>query len=161
MFARQYFPARYFTPRYWPPIGSSGPLAPTLEAAVRERLVASVTSLTGVYLAVTPARALMPFAIVSPLRFSMPSVTNEASYYEITPLQVTVFSDDDIAADQLGRACMRSLRAGPRLRFDDGYHMSGWHGGIRKWPAAQVGPAGQLAFRFEFDWVFQVGRDME
>lgn len=139
--------------------GSAEQLATTLEAAVRSRLVESVDGPTEVYLSVTSPRAVMPFIIVSPLRFSMPTITNKSSYWELSPLQITVFSADDLESERIGRLCMKAIRAGPLLRFDDGVHMTGWPGGTRKWPQAEIGPGGKLAFRFEFDWVFMVGRD--
>lgn len=138
---------------------SANQLAETLESAVRARLVESVPGPTEVYLSVTAARAVLPFVIVSPLRFSLPTVTNTSAYWELSTMQITVFSESDVQAEQIGRLCIKALSAAPKLRFEDGYHMTGWPGGTRKWPQSGVGPGGKLAFRFEFDWIFQVGRD--
>ena len=132
---------------------------PTLEAAVRVRIKDRVTGLAEVYLTVTGPRPTLPFAIVSPLRYSMPITTNAREYWEQTPLQVTIFSANDIEANTLGRLAMKAMKNQPALKFDDGYHMGGWSAGTRKSPEPEIGPGGVKAFRFEFDWMFLVGRE--
>lgn len=139
------------------------PVERTFLAAVRRRILDSVTDITRVYLHETPAGATFPLVVVNPLYHDPFFVSALSPDFESEgPVQFTVISTDDIEAETLARQVRSAFgQDKPRLMYDNGYHIDSWPGRWWRPVRSGQGPNGAKLWAQSFQTWFRLGETTE
>jgi hypothetical protein len=150
-------PAFRFPETFWAALRGYLEIAPALAA------------LTAVYLKAPKPGFAYPFAVVSPIDDDT-QLNSTPDYWVDSIVQVSIFSDDDEQAEELGRAAYQVLSpwrddgAGgrtyrPKIRAMDSYEMGAAMGFSRRATAGR-GPRNKQVWAYHFQVTFTVGRSM-